>query len=598
MKDKNTIDDIFRSGLENFETPPPTGNWSRIESELAKKKPGGKKNNRWGYYSIALIVLLISYTTYRIFNSDKSEIVKTNNTETISQNTAGTITSLAPEVYSGNSSAKNNNNLSKVNNINTLTADIRSTKPQNKISHEYNSAAAAEFPDKGAKSAFSSIKDEKEIKKTEDNFSEENNQLALAYKHETFSSASVPAASSVTGENNDIGYDVTNSTSNKNEETKNTENAFGKKEDLAATALVAATMENNSTQNNSIVNSSDNTPAGENTSNEQQISDKSLNKAPAESTVAPVTLTTESSGDAIETNQSVWKKIASNLFTEVFYSPDYVNSRLEVNNEYTGTASQDINDYNNQEAAFSYSMGLNVGYDIGSKWSVISGINYSTFSQTAVYNTVHVIEDSVYKKVHGHHNINQGGGSGGHGSGHGGGHGGGNGGGHQGNNPHSPPGNNGNHYVVHTPCGAVDLYKEPPHHTPGGQYNNGDTIQLKTETSELTEYLNIPIFVRYKFGTGKFSYFVEAGGAINLVRDNIVELTINDSYSETNEQDGLKNLNYSLSLGAGVQYNFYKGLSTFLRPSFRYSITPINQDNPINVYPVYFGLGFGLSIHF
>ena len=77
-----------------------------------------------------------------------------------------------------------------------------------------------------------------------------------------------------------------------------------------------------------------------------------------------------------------------------------------------------------------------------------------------------------------------------------------------------------------------------------------------------------------------------------------MKITIDDSYTENNERDGLRNLNYSLLLSAGAKYNFYKGLSITLKPSFRYSITPVNQVNPLSSYPYYIGAEMGFSIHF
>jgi opacity protein-like surface antigen len=132
----------------------------------------------------------------------------------------------------------------------------------------------------------------------------------------------------------------------------------------------------------------------------------------------------------------------------------------------------------------------------------------------------------------------------------------------------------------------------------GPQPVNGQSVSFKTETSETIHFLYIPVTVRYEFGKSKLSYFVEGGGAFNLVKKDIVKVTVNDSYVEDNNFDGLNSFNYSLLLGAGVNYNFYKGLSTFLKPSFRYSITPINDNNPLYSYPYYLGVGVGFSIHF
>jgi hypothetical protein len=277
---------------------------------------------------------------------------------------------------------------------------------------------------------------------------------------------------------------------------------------------------------------------------------------------------------------SFFKKLMHRLSADIYYSPDYVKSSLKSNDSYTGSASKNPADYADQAADFSYSTGFNLGFDITKKWSIRSGISFSTFSQSAVYNTIQVISDSVYKEVHGHHGSSN----------------------HQHNEHHNhqPPNqNNDHHYVIHTPCGAIDLLQEPTEFSHGGsQAVNGQTVSFKTETSETIHFLYIPVTVRYEFGKRKLSYFVEGGGAFNLVKKDIVKVTVNDSYVEDNNFDGLNSFNYSLLLGAGVNYNFYKGLSTFLKPSLRYSITPINDNNPLYSYPYYLGIGAGFSIHF
>jgi hypothetical protein len=271
---------------------------------------------------------------------------------------------------------------------------------------------------------------------------------------------------------------------------------------------------------------------------------------------------------------SLAKKILSHLSAEIYYSPDFVSNRLEVNPDYTGTASTNLNDYNDSKSDFSYSAGGNLRYHLGNHWSFASGISFSTFLQTAVYNTIQVVADSVYHDEHGddHHQ--------GHGD-----------------HPHNPPNtNDDHHYVVQTPCGAIDLLHEPPH----GMINpqNGLALAIKTEINETIHFIYIPLLVRYEFGKSKFKFFIEGGGALNIVNYDIVKVTVNDAYTENNNIDGLKNKNYSLLFNAGVQYNFYKGLSMFLRPSIKHSINPINQNNPVNTYPDSFGIGTGLSIQF
>ena len=619
MKDNNYIDDLFRSGLEDFEMNPSEKNWNSLETELAKKLASRKRKNRIKLFSIALLLLLTSFITYKFYTTNNSSTSE-NKKETVS----------ADDIRNNKASSSNikSTDSSPVIEIESQTkaSGDPSTVHQNKANGDQSTVHQTEI-----KSSVQQIQ----------KHSEEASVVEINKSAKTFSNRkSGENKKAETEENN-----ITNSVKSKNSIHTN-KSIVKRDQTLAGVATISSVpnslvsqQKNNST--NSIIENNNPSKESDNkislTDNEQKTVDVSNRngKAPVQNEIIAensspnkdnkpiepgenlksenpspsiepekkdlkneISLSVDSGKSASSVNTdyvheqksdsstSLLKKIVSHLSAEIFYSPDYVSNKIKVNDSYTGTASQNLSDYNNQKAAFSYSTGMNVRYDLGSKWSIGSGISYSTFAQTAVYNTINVVSDSVYQFEHGHRGVP-----------HGGRHGGFHGGIHGGQNPHRPPGNGNHHYVIQTPCGAIDLYHEPPHHN-GGNHRNGDTINIKTETSESLQFINIPLTVRYQFGHNKLSYFVEGGAAISFVKGDKVKITIDDAYIENNERDGLRNINYSLLFGAGVQYNFYKGLSMFLKPSFRYSITPVNQDNPMYSYPYYFGIEVGVSIHF
>ena len=591
MKDNNNIDDIFRSGLEEFKITPSEKTWNSLDAALDKKQAGRKRKNRLKLLSLALLLLLFSYPTYKFLTGDQSS--SQNNRDQINASEEIKNTSTPPIEKNLKSSEENKEEPASISDR-IKNALGENSEPSNKIAREKfseqslinnipvttavvksNNNSSIQTQQEVSKTATVAV-EEKTLTGTE--VSEEKNKL----KEETGSAE----INNVILVNDPITPADVRSEKYVNEQvhTNNktlTDNAVNETpvDNKDRKVLLENVQEENNSDKNELKNTK--TESTENITNSSNLITDNT-----ENTVA------QNSDDS----KSVFKKIASNLSFGIFYSPDLVNNRLKINDSYTGTASRNIDDYNNQKAAFSYSTGFNLRYDIGSRWNIGSGITYSTFAQTAVYNIINVVSDSVYREVHGHHYS---GGPGGHGGGgHGGGHGGGQGGSHGGNNPHNPPqGGNGNHYVVQTPSGAIDLYNKPPH--PNGRPNqHGDTLDIKTTTSESIQFFNIPLSVRYKFIKTRFTYFLEVGGTMNFVKGSLVKINVNDSYTENNEHDGLKKTSYSLLLGAGVQYNFYKGLSLSLNPAFRYTITPINQNNPMNSYPYYIGIGAGLSIHF
>ena len=71
MKDQNNIDDIFRSGLEDFEMNPPDESWNVLDEELTKKRAGMKRRNRFWPPLIVLLVLIINLSTnFQLKNRD------------------------------------------------------------------------------------------------------------------------------------------------------------------------------------------------------------------------------------------------------------------------------------------------------------------------------------------------------------------------------------------------------------------------------------------------------------------------------------------------------------------------------------------------
>jgi hypothetical protein len=639
MTENNNIDDIFRNGLEGLEVNPPEKSWDSLEAGLEKEYAVRKRNSRWRFFFYAGLALLISFTAYKYYSTETSKNLpgeEQSSTTTFKEKgnkLSSPVASTSNAIIESNiqkpaidlkksssekqisipENAKSTETLKKENNI---AGEINSTQKEMVVAEKQTLQP----------SVTSGIRHEKFIAETDVNArsTEKVTTVSIATTktaniNSTEKTINTPAEITDTNVSNNSQADATADVTTGSKETTSTpetqslvetpassnarqeiktENAPVESKTNAAVpaAIIAAGNETKKPDSKSFTENSSQ-PKTETQTFTEQSTPAEKNSEPSlteKSETTPVAA--DPSIQTQESSKSFFKTVVSHMAVEAYYSPDYVNSRLKPNESYSGTASKDPADYNNQKAAFSYSTGINVLYDLGSHWSMGSGVAYSTFNQTAVYNTINVVSDSIYQDEHGHGEPHSGGGPGGGGGGAGGGH---HDGGHGGNNPHNPPpgNNNDHHYVVQTPCGAIDLYKEPPHHD-AGNHQNGDTLNIKTETTESIQFINVPLFVRYNFSKNKFKFFVSGGASINFVKGDKVKVVVDDAYTEENEHDGLKNTNYSLLFGVGVEYNFYKKLNVFLNPTFRYSITPVNQYNPMDSYPYYLGMGAGLSIHF
>lgn len=620
MNDNTNIDDLFRSGLEDLEMNPSEKSWKNLDASLSKKQASLKRKKRFMFFSIALLIFLSSLITYKYYSAKNLPAIENNknivSTNDIEKNKTAisnleTIGS-SPAVVSVNQSKTSSSNSAKVQTeTKSLIQPIKESteKIPGVINNTLAKTKTIDNPlEKNKKEILEKNKREsqKSGNKIDNKLSLVKTEANAAGSEKTSSVSQMPVIlqeipiKEKTNENNlpknnsdnestTIIRDEKLSSNLKNNSSEKVSGSENKADNIAKIVSENEVIESNS-QTEKI-----NQPllTIENTNHESASDSTPVKDKEAENKIIPgIELANPSTtnADYIQENKTdssttFLKKLISHISIGIYYSPDYVKNRLKVNDSYTGTASQNLNDYDNQKSDFSYSTGLNVRFDIGKNWSFGSGFSYSTFAQTAVYNTINVVSDSVYQKELGHKRP-PGGGNGNRPNP-----------GHNGQNPHRPPGNGNHHYVVQTPCGAIDLYNVPPQHN-GRNHRDGDTIKIKTETLESLQFINIPLTLRYRFGQHKISYFVETGAAISFVKGDKVKITIDDSYTENNERDGLRNLNYSFLLSAGAQYNFYKGLSISFKPSFRYSFTPVNQVNPLSSYPYYFGAEMGFSIHF
>ena len=626
MNDNTNIDDLFRSGLEDLEMNPSEKSWKNLDAALSKKQASLKRKKRFMFFSIAFLVFLSSMITYKYYSAKKLPAIENNknivSTNDIAKNKTATSNietfGSSPAPVSVNQSKTNSNNSTTVKTetksliqpIKQSTEEISGVKNNTRAKTksvnkplENNKKEILEKNNIVNRKAGNDTDTKLSVEKSEAN-SDGSEKISSVSQMAVIQQENPIKEKEITTENNNSLNNIPKNNSDNesisisdekltlNLKNNSSEKVSGSENKADNTSKIIS--ENEVIENNSQTEKINQPLLTIENTNQESASDSTQVKVKeVENKIIPgieLAKPSTTNADYIQENKTdssttFLKKLISHISIGIYYSPDYVKNRLKVNDSYTGTASQNLNDYVNQKSDFSYSTGLNIRFDIGKNWSFGSGFSYSTFAQTAVYNTINVVSDSAYQKVFAHQRP-PGGGNGNRPKP-----------GHNGQNPHRPPGNGNHHYVVQTPCGAIDLYNVPPQHN-GRNHRDGDTINIKTETSESLQFINIPLTLRYQFGQHKISYFVETGAAISFVKGDKVKITIDDSYTENNERDGLRNLNYSLLFSAGAKYNFYKGLSITLKPSFRYSITPVNQVNPLSSYPYYIGAEMGFSIHF
>jgi hypothetical protein len=112
-------------------------------------------------------------------------------------------------------------------------------------------------------------------------------------------------------------------------------------------------------------------------------------------------------------------------------------------------------------------------------------------------------------------------------------------------------------------------------------------------------YLELPLIVRYKIVDKAIGINLIGGVSYNFLVNNSVYTTSEDGtrYS-IGKTDGLNPLTLSSSLGMGMEYNFTGKLSLNLEPTFRYYLNPFSSTSGSYIHPYSFGIFSGISYKF
>ena len=111
-------------------------------------------------------------------------------------------------------------------------------------------------------------------------------------------------------------------------------------------------------------------------------------------------------------------------------------------------------------------------------------------------------------------------------------------------------------------------------------------------------YLELPLFLRYKFIDRTVDFNLIGGVSYNLLVDNSVYTVIDGSKYMIGTTEGLNMFSISSSLGMGMEYKFSEQLSLNLEPTFRYYLNTFNNAAGTHFHPYSFGIFSGISYKF
>jgi len=111
-------------------------------------------------------------------------------------------------------------------------------------------------------------------------------------------------------------------------------------------------------------------------------------------------------------------------------------------------------------------------------------------------------------------------------------------------------------------------------------------------------YIEIPVWVKYKVLDGKIDFNVFGGFNTNLLVNNKVYVEQGTDRILLGTTDNLSPVHYTSTVGLGIEYQLIYNIRFNLEPTFKYSLTPINQNEMIRNYPYAFGIMTGMRFKF
>lgn len=223
-----------------------------------------------------------------------------------------------------------------------------------------------------------------------------------------------------------------------------------------------------------------------------------------------------------------------------------------------------------EQSVISYSGGVALTYKISKRFSVQSGLYYSSLGQELEgINSFAGFQTYVYSK--GDHN-----------------------------------------FEVLTSNGTVFINNRDVFLTSGGQdqrvitaYNNDVFDPKKASLNPLSNtiqqnfsYLELPVVLRYKLIDKAIDLNMTGGFSYNMLVGNSVYTVVDGTKYAFGETKGLNSFMVSSSIGMGMEYSFSNKLSLNLEPTFRYYLNPFTGASSSSVHPYSFGVFSGLSYKF
>jgi hypothetical protein len=142
-------------------------------------------------------------------------------------------------------------------------------------------------------------------------------------------------------------------------------------------------------------------------------------------------------------------------------------------------------------------------------------------------------------------------------------------------------------------CSAGTYYINPKQ---GSYLRPGDTATTRYSSNSLN-YLNIPLSLKWHFGSSKFQFYAAAGAGLNLLTGQTLDAAImHQYYYYGGRATNLKSSFFNGMIGAGLNYSFREKIGLSISPQYQFAITTMNENMPVKALPQTFSIQLGLQL--
>ena len=121
---------------------------------------------------------------------------------------------------------------------------------------------------------------------------------------------------------------------------------------------------------------------------------------------------------------------------------------------------------------------------------------------------------------------------------------------------------------------------------------------LEAEIQQIFKYIEVPFVLRFKFIDRQADVNLIGGLGANFLIGNDVYLLYGGKKEIIGETNGVNNVNYSTTLGFGIEYPLMNKINIRLEPSIKYYLNAINSGASVESHPYAFGVYTGISYSF